>query len=68
MENNTTFHAGICMAGAISAGAYTAGVVDIVTIFIERAAYQDIIQVLKFRAAIFFSPLHLPLAVKAHNA
>lgn len=28
MENNTTFHAGICMAGAISAGAYTAGVVD----------------------------------------
>ncbi|WP_116787783.1 patatin-like phospholipase family protein [Flavobacterium psychrotrophum] len=28
MENKNTFHAGICMAGAISAGAYTAGVVD----------------------------------------
>jgi predicted acylesterase/phospholipase RssA len=27
-NNNTTFHAGICMAGAISAGAYTAGVMD----------------------------------------
>jgi predicted acylesterase/phospholipase RssA len=27
-ENNNTFHAGICMAGAVSAGAYTAGVMD----------------------------------------
>lgn len=27
-SDNTTFHVGICMAGAISAGAYTAGVMD----------------------------------------
>ncbi|WP_374163184.1 hypothetical protein [Arcticibacter sp. MXS-1] len=25
---NHTFHAGLCMAGAVSAGAYTAGVMD----------------------------------------
>ncbi|NCD68671.1 patatin-like phospholipase family protein [Mucilaginibacter agri] len=28
VTKNTTFHAGICMAGAVSAGAYTAGVMD----------------------------------------
>ena len=28
MENQNTFHIGLCMAGAVSAGAYTAGVVD----------------------------------------
>jgi len=28
MTEKTTFHAGICMAGAVSAGAYTAGVMD----------------------------------------
>ncbi|MFP9115118.1 patatin-like phospholipase family protein [Flavobacterium sp. RHBU_3] len=28
MPENNTFHAGICMAGAVSAGAYTAGVMD----------------------------------------
>jgi hypothetical protein len=28
MTNNNTFHVGLCMAGAVSAGAYTAGVMD----------------------------------------
>ncbi len=28
MENKNTFHIGVCMAGAVSAGAYTAGVMD----------------------------------------
>jgi hypothetical protein len=35
-ENNNTFHFGICMAGAVSAGAYTAGVIDYLLEAIEN--------------------------------
>ena len=28
MDRDKTFHLGLCMAGSISAGAYTAGVID----------------------------------------
>lgn len=28
MKNSKTFHLGLCMAGSITAGAYTAGVMD----------------------------------------
>jgi predicted acylesterase/phospholipase RssA len=28
MENENTFYVGLCLAGAVSAGAYTAGVMD----------------------------------------
>lgn len=36
MSTTPTFHAGICMAGAVSAGAYTAGVMDYLTEALEN--------------------------------
>lgn len=36
MDDQKTFHLGLCMAGAVSAGAYTAGVMDYLIETLER--------------------------------